>query len=337
MNNDKILLSHGSGGIKTHDLIKNIFYKHFKNKFLETLDDSAVFNIPKSQLAFTTDSYVITPYFFPGGDIGKLAVCGTVNDLTCQGATPLYISCGFIIEEGFSIKDLERIVLSMAKTAKQANVKIITGDTKVVRKNEADGIFINTSGIGIIQKGISISSKNAKTSDKIIVTGTIGDHGASILIKREGLEFKTNLKSDCAPLNNLAQKVLSKTKKIHVIKDPTRGGLATTLNEIAQASKVNILINEKDIPVRPQVNGVCEILGIDPLYMANEGKIIIIASEEEAVKILPIIKKHEFGKDAKIIGQVLQKAANPQVFIKTKLGTKRILNMLTSEQMPRIC
>lgn len=332
---DKILLNHGSGGKLTHDLIQKTILRYFKNPVLAPLNDSAVFNIPKgSKLAFTTDSYVVNPIFFKGGDIGKLAVCGTVNDLAMVAAEPLYLSASCIIEAGFPMKDLEKILKSMQAAAKEAKVSIITGDTKVVETGSADKIFINTSGIGIIRTKHNISGSNAKPKDKIIMSGTIGDHGIAILSARESL--KTNISSDCAPLNQMVAEMQRISKNIHVLRDPTRGGLATTLNEIAKQSKVNILIDETKIQINETVSSTCELLGFDPLYLANEGKLVCFVSPEDAEKILKIMKKNKYGKKAAIIGEVTS-SRETGVYLKTSVGGIRILDMLTGEQLPRIC
>lgn len=332
---DIIMLAHGSGGKTSNELIKSVFLKHLSNDYLLSGDDAAVVEV-SGRVAYTTDSFVITPIFFKGGDIGKLSVCGTVNDLTALGAKPLYLSCGFIIEEGFLIKDLEVIVASMAKTARESGVKIVTGDTKVVQKNAVDKIFINTSGIGIIPNELNISGARAKAGDKVIVTGTIGDHGCSILLEREKLDIMSDIKSDCKPLNKMIEKVLAKTQNIHVMRDPTRGGVAATLNEIAVQSNVGIKLFEDSIPVKDQVKGVCELLGMDPLYMANEGKMLIIAPESSSKAILEELKKDEAGADACIIGEVTSESAG-RLYMKTITGGSRIVDMPVGDQLPRIC
>ncbi len=331
----KIQLSHGSGGKIAHDLIEQSFLKAFDNSLLARLDDAAVFEA-KGTLAFTTDSYVISPIFFPGGDIGKLSVCGTVNDLAMVGAKPLYLSLAFIIEEGLPQKDLDKIVASIQKTAQEAGVEIVTGDTKVVNKGSADKIFINTAGIGIIPHGVNISGGNARPGDKVILSGTIGDHGIAVMSKREGLSFKTRLESDCAPLGGLVEAILKVSKDIRAMRDPTRGGLATTLNEIAKQSQVSIRIEEAKIPVREEVLGACEMLGLDPLFVANEGKLIAIVPPEKAEIILAVMRKHKYGKNAVIIGEVT--VGHPgRVSLKTILGTSRIVDMLIGDPLPRIC
>jgi hydrogenase expression/formation protein HypE len=334
--NDFITLAHGSGGKLTHELIDNIFRKYFSNEILERGDDSAIFNLSRGRYAFTTDSFVITPVFFKGGDIGKLSVCGTVNDLVSNGAKPLYMSCSVIIEEGFKIEELESIVLSMAHTAKESGVKIVTGDTKVVQKGSADRIFINTTGIGVIPEDINISGRNARPGDRVIITGTLGDHETAILLERENLGFTANIKSDCAPLNMMMEKVFENCRDIHVLRDPTRGGLATTLNEIALDSSVGITLYENAVPVRDEVRGVCEFLGFDPFYMANEGKLIIILPEASVKPVMEALKNQSLGKDACVIGEVTSSPAK-RVLVKTVTGGSRILDMLTGEQLPRIC
>ncbi len=333
---DVITMAHGSGGIKMHELIKNIFHKYLANEILDSGDDAAQFSVSQGRLAFTTDSYVVSPIFFKGGNIGKLAVCGTVNDLAAAGARPLYMSCGFIIEEGFPLSKLEEIVASMAETARECGILTVTGDTKVVQKGAADGVFINTSGIGAIIEGIGISGKNATAGDKVIINGNIGDHGCAIMLEREKLGIISGLKSDCAPLNGMIQELLHKIADVHVLRDPTRGGLATTLNEIAQQSGVGIRLYEEKIPVASETRGVCELLGLDPLYIANEGKMIVIVPDNQAQKALEILKRNKYGTSAAIIGEV-EEASPGKVYMKTVAGGSRILDMLSGDQLPRIC
>lgn len=333
---EHVLLAHGGGGTLSHQLISKIFFSQFDNEFLNEQHDSAIFNIDKSRLAFTTDSYVVQPIFFPGGDIGKLAVNGTVNDLVVAGAHPLFISAGFIIEEGLPIEELWRIVLSMKEAARQAGVKIVTGDTKVVDKGKGDKIFINTSGIGFINEGINISPRRCAPGDKIILSGRIADHGIAIMSAREGLEFETTIVSDTAPLNELLECIEKFGDKIHVMRDPTRGGLASSLNEIAETAKVGMLIEEEKIPLLDEVKGACEILGFDPLYVANEGKMIAIVAKEIAEGVLNEFRNNELGREAEIIGEVTSE--NPgTVVMKTTIGSKRIVDMISGEQLPRIC
>jgi len=333
-NGKKILLAHGSGGKLTHLLIKS-FVKKFASLPLARLDDSAVLKF-NGKLAFTTDSYVVDPIYFPGGDIGKLAVNGTINDLAMVGARPLYLSASAIIEEGFPLVELERIVNSMNRAARAAGVEIVAGDTKVVEKGGVDKIFINTSGIGLVDSGVDISSKNAQIGDRIILNGTIGDHGIAILSAREEFDFQTKVKSDSQPLNGIVSEILRVSKGIHTLRDPTRGGLATILNEIAEQSGVGIEIEEEKIPVKQEVKGVCEMLGFDPLYIANEGKLVAFVLEKDSAKILNVMKRNRYGRDAQIIGTVVARHKG-RVVVKTSVGGERIVDMLTGEQLPRIC
>lgn len=333
---DTILLDHGSGGRASHELVTRVFLPEFKNALLESLEDSAVFEIGGARLAFSTDTYTVDPIFFPGGDIGSLAVHGTVNDVTMRGAEPLYLSVGFIIEEGFPMADLERIIQSMKAAAGAAGVQIIAGDTKVVNRGSADKIFINTSGVGVVKPDVNISGKNAQVGDAVIMSGTVGDHGVTILSMREGLSFEAPIESDSAPLNGLASEMMAASNNIHAMRDPTRGGLATTLNEIAMQSEVGIELEENRIPLREGVEGACELLGLDPLYLANEGKLIAFVAPEDADKVLACMKAHRYGRDAAVIGRVV--ADNPgRVFMKTGIGGTRIVDMLAGEQLPRIC
>ena len=336
MEEKKILLSHGSGGKLSFNLIKKLFLSNFNNPYLKRLDDGAVLNIEGLKLAYTTDSYTVDPLFFKGGNIGELAVYGTVNDLAMCGATPLYLSCSFIIEEGFSLNLLEKIVSSMRAASAIAKVDIVTGDTKVVNKGAADKIFINTSGVGIVKEGVNISGSNAKVGDVVMINGPIGSHGIAVLSEREGLKFETEIKSDTAPLSSLVADMLEVSKDIHVLRDPTRGGLSTSLNEIALSSKVDIEINESDIPIQEEVRAACEILGYDPLYLANEGKLVAFIPSEIAPNMLKKMKKNKYGKESKIIGRVVKKSEG-KVYLNTTIGGKRIVDMLTGEQLPRIC
>ena len=337
---DKILLAHGSGGQTGHRLVSDFFVRHFDNTWLAKLDDAAVLTLPVSsgeaRLALTTDSYVVQPMFFPGGNIGKLAVCGTVNDLAVMGAHPLYLTAGFIIEEGLPLVDLERIVESMARTAREAGVYVVTGDTKVVERGSADGVFINTAGVGTLPADVHLSGSAVQPGDTIILSGSIGDHGMAIMSQREGLRFSSPLESDCAPLNGLIADMLAASRNIHCMRDPTRGGLATTLNEIAGSSGVGIEIEEGRIPVKGEVNGVCEMLGLDPLYVANEGKLVAFVAPDDADAVLQAMHLHPYGRDAQIIGSA-QFAHPGRVALRTILGTHRIVNMLTGDQLPRIC
>jgi hydrogenase expression/formation protein HypE len=335
MDDETILLAHGSGSRLSHDLIEKNFLPILTNPLLARLDDSAVFDL-SGRLAFTTDSYVVSPIFFPGGDIGKLAVCGTVNDLSMSGAKPLYLSLSFIIEEGLTLGELKKIVGSIKAAAEEAGVNVVTGDTKVVNRGSADRLFINTSGIGIITEGIDISGANAKVGDKIILSGTIGDHGIAVMSQREGLKFSVPVQSDCAPLNKLVSQMLQASSKINCLRDPTRGGLATTLNEFASQSGVGISMEEEKIPIREAVRAACELLGFDPLYVANEGKLAAIVAPNDAGKILAKMKRNKYGADASIIGEVTDKHKG-KVILKTKLGASRIVDMLSGELLPRIC
>ncbi len=333
--NDSILLAHGSGGKLSHELVEKKFLPFLANPALNKLDDSAVFEA-SGRLAFTTDSYVVNPIFFPGGDIGKLAVCGTVNDLAMNGAKPLYLSLSAIIEEGFLLSELEQIVQSIKKATEEAEVSIIAGDTKVVNRGQADKLFITTSGVGIISPGVDISGANARTGDKVLLSGTIGDHGIAIMSQREGLKFSMTLESDCAPLNKLVSQLLETSSRIHCLRDPTRGGLATTLNELARQSKVGIVVEEAKIPVKKEVKAACELLGLDPIYVANEGKLVAIVDPADANKILARMRKNRYGRDAAIIGEVTKEHLG-KVVMKTKLGPSRIVDMLSGELLPRIC
>lgn len=335
MKSDRILLSHGSGGKASHELIEKIFLPAFGNPVLDKLNDQAILEISGDRIAYTTDSYVVNPIFFPGGDIGKLAICGTVNDLAMSGATPFYLSVGFIIEEGLLISDLRDVVESMKRAAEEANVRIVTGDTKVVNKGNADKLFINTSGIGFVKNDIDISGSNARPGDKVIISGSIGDHGLAVLSKREGLEFSSPIMSDCAPLNWLVADMLSVSSEIRCLRDPTRGGLATTLNELAEQSKAGIMIKESKLPINEPVKGACELLGYDPLYVANEGKLVAIVSADSAPQVLAKMKENQYGNDAEIIGEVIDKP--DRVLLKTAIGGTRIVSTLTGELLPRIC
>lgn len=331
-----ILLAHGSGGKLTHELIEKMFLPQFRNELLEPLHDGAVFTQGGTRFAFSTDSYVINPIFFPGGNIGELAVNGTVNDISMCGARPLYLSAAFIIEEGLPIDDLWKIVLSMQDAAKKAGVLLVTGDTKVVDRGKGDKIFINTSGVGIVDDEVDISPKRLRAGDEIIVNGEIALHGIAIMSVREGLEFETTIRSDTTALNHLVEEMFRTTKNIHVLRDPTRGGIATTLNEIAGQSGLGIVIDEKSIPVRDDVKGACEILGLDPLYIANEGKLLAFVSPEDSEKLLTAMRAHPLGKDSAVIGKVVDSHAGT-VVMKSEIGGTRVVNMLTGEQLPRIC
>ena len=338
MKSDKILLDHGSGGKISHSLTKDMMLPIFDNAILAALNDGAIFELEGKRFAFSTDSYTVDPVFFPGGNIGDLAINGTVNDIAMCGATPIYLSVGLIIEEGLSLTDLDTIISTMGRAAKAAGVTVITGDTKVVPRGTADRIFINTSGIGLIPQGIHVASDNARAGDKIILSGTIADHGITILTQREGLSFATSLQSDSAALNHLIEKMFAAADPaaIHVLRDPTRGGVGTALNEIAEMSEIGIEIIEDKIPLKTEVAGACELLGFDPLYLANEGKLLAFVAPEYADAVLQTIRSDHCGQDAAVIGEVASDYPG-RVFMQTRIGGKRIVDMLAGEQLPRIC
>ncbi|MFW5800333.1 MAG: hydrogenase expression/formation protein HypE [Spirochaetota bacterium] len=344
-NKENILLAHGSGGRQSNDLIESLFKKHFSNDILNQGDDSANIKLNEiitnnnidGSIAFTTDTFTVSPIFFPGGNIGDLAINGTVNDLSASGATPLYLSAGFILEEGFPLKDLDIIVSSMAYYSDKASVKIVTGDTKVVNKGQCDKIFINTSGIGYIPSQINISGANAKPGNAVIISGSIADHGVAVLSKREGLQFESNIESDSYPLNNIVKAVLDKyPDKVRVMRDPTRGGIATTLNEIAKQSNTGIRLFEDMIPIKEEVNAMCEILGLEPMYIANEGKMLFICEKEIAEDIISILKGFNESKEAAVIGEITDDFTG-KVTVKTSVGGERFVDMLYGETLPRIC
>ena len=333
---DTILLGHGSGGKLSAELIRDVFLPALRNPVLECLDDQAIVNVNGQRLAITTDSFVVKPLFFPGGDIGSLAVHGAVNDLAMGGATPLFLSAAFIIEEGFSMDQLRRVVNSMQQAAAAAGVQVVTGDTKVVERGKGDGVFINTTGIGLVPDGVDLSANRARPGDKILLSGSIGEHGIAILAQREGLEFETQIQSDSAALHTLVADMLGVSREIRCMRDPTRGGVSSALNEIAEQSRVGIELEERTIPVCEEVRGACELLGLDPLYVANEGKLIAIVAPEAAQAVLQAMRRHPLGSKAQIIGTV--KDTNPGlVTMRTPLGTTRIVDMLAGDQLPRIC
>jgi len=331
-----VMLAHGGGGKFMHQLIEKMFLPSFRNERLQTRHDGAVINLNGSRLAFSTDSYVVQPLFFPGGDIGSLAIHGTVNDLAMCGARPLYLSCGLIIEEGLPMETLWRVIQSMKKAAESSGVELVTGDTKVVDKGKGDGIFINTAGIGIIEHDLSISPQNVQPNDAIIISGDVGKHGIAIMAEREGLAFESTIESDSAPMASLVQELIDAGIEIHCLRDLTRGGLASALVEIAETAKLQIEIDERSIPVQEQVQGACEILGLDPIYVANEGRFVAIVPADDAKRTLEIMRTHMLGANAEIIGRVIQ---NPSglVTMKSKIGVTRIVDMLSGEQLPRIC
>jgi hydrogenase expression/formation protein HypE len=338
---ETITLAHGSGGKAMRDLIDDIFVAGFDNEYLATLEDQARFDLNAlanygNRLAMTTDSYVVDPLFFPGGDIGKLAVTGTVNDLAVGGATPLYLTCGMIIEEGLSVDTLREVVQSMKATADKAGVAIVTGDTKVVHKGAADKLFINTAGIGVIPEHVNVQTHRAQVGDVVLINGHVGDHGAAIVDARGEFSMENTIATDCQPLNSLITDMLAVCPDIHCMRDATRGGIATVLNEFAQASQVSIELDENAIPLKTEVRGMCEILGLDPLYLANEGKVIAIVSAHDADKVLNAMQKNQAGLHSTVIGQVLEKPAG-RVVLKTGFGGTRIVDMLVGEQLPRIC
>lgn len=339
LRDERITLSHGSGGKATHNLIEGVFAPAFSNPLLDMMDDSAVFRPDGAtqQLAFTTDTYVVSPLFFPGGDIGELAVHGTVNDLAMAGAKPLYLSAGFILEEGFPIEELRRVVASMAQAAREAGVAIVTGDTKVVQRGKADGLFINTAGVGIVRSTWPLGQTELRAGDRVLLNGPIGDHGIAIMLAREALDIETDVQSDTAPLSKLVSELLENVGDgIHCLKDPTRGGVATALNEMALSSEVSIALDEQVIPVHAEVRGACEILGLDPLTIANEGKLLAIVAPEQAEKALAIMKANPLGSEAAIIGTVQAEPAG-MVFLRTDIGGMRVLDMLVGDPLPRIC
>jgi hydrogenase expression/formation protein HypE len=329
-------MSHGSGGRAMAQLISELFQRHLDNELLNQGNDQACFSVPAGRMVMTTDGHVVSPLFFPGGDIGSLAVHGTINDVAMAGAQPLYLSAGFILEEGFPLADLERIVVSMAAAARAAGVPVVTGDTKVVESGKGDGVFITTTGIGVVPDGIEISGDRARPGDTIIVSGSIGDHGIAILSKRENLEFDTEIRSDSAALHGLVDSMVAAVPAIHCLRDPTRGGLATTLNELAQQSGVGMRLREDDIPVKSDVSAACELLGIDPLYVANEGKLVAICAAGDAELLLKVMRDHPLGREAAIIGEV---AADEHAFVQmeTGFGGQRMVDWLAGEQLPRIC
>ncbi len=334
-NYDKITLAHGGGGSLSNQLIEKMFLKELGNTYLNEGHDGAIFSLP-GKLAVSTDSFVVNPIFFPGGNIGHLAVHGTINDVVCCGAIPKFLSLALILEEGFSMEELWLIIQTIGKAAREAGVQIITGDTKVVDKGKGDKIFINTTGIGTIPEGINISPSNCLPGDLILINGNIADHGVAIMSSREGLEFETSIQSDTAALNDLVESIFNVTKEIHVLRDPTRGGLASSLNEIAKSSGTGIEIREKSIPILEEVKGACEILGLDPLYIANEGKILVFVPEKHGDVVLEAMRAHPRGKESAIIGQVDTQSPGI-VRMKTGIGSTRIVDMTSGEQLPRIC
>jgi hydrogenase expression/formation protein HypE len=336
MKEKNILLAHGAGGKLSHDIVTELFLPFLDNELLSTLDDSAVIPIERSRLAFTTDSYVVKPLFFPGGDIGRLSICGTVNDLAMVGARPLGISASFILEEGFPVEALNRVLSSIKNAAMEARVMVVAGDTKVVEHGAAEGLFITTSGVGIVPEGVDVKSSRATPGDAIIINGSIGDHEIGILLARGEFSLKGDIKSDCAPLGNLVQKMLKECPDIHVMRDPTRGGIGTVLWEIANASDVGIVVDEEKIPVSKEVQGVCDLLGFDPYYLANEGKLVAFVPQENAESILKVMRADPLGKESVIIGKVVDENRR-KVLLKTHIGGHRLIEPLSGVQFPRIC
>lgn len=335
--NEQIVMGHGAGGRMSHQLIQKAFVSAFQNTALNAGDDAALVEPGlRQKLSISTDAHVVFPLFFPGGDIGKLAVCGTVNDVAMLGAKPLYLTAGFILEEGLSMDTLKQVIESMRAAAEEAGVQIVAGDTKVVQKGKADGMYITTAGIGLVREDVNVSGANAKCGDVVIISGTMGDHGIAVLGARGELGFQSSLQSDVAPLNHLIAAMLDASPNIHVLRDPTRGGLATTLNEIVAQSNVGILLREETIPVHPEVNAACEMLGFDPLYVANEGKLVAIVPKEEADKVLAVMKSTRYGEGAVVIGEVIAEPKG-RVLLKTVLGSTRVVDMLAGEMLPRIC
>ncbi|HCP81524.1 MAG TPA: hydrogenase expression/formation protein HypE [Octadecabacter sp.] len=329
-------MTHGSGGRAMAQLIEELFIKHFDNELLRQGNDQALFTPPTGRLVMSTDGHVVSPLFFPGGDIGSLSVHGTINDVAMSGARPLYLSAGFILEEGFPLADLERIVVSMAEASRQAGVPVVTGDTKVVERGKGDGVFITTTGVGVVPDGLDISGANAKPGDAILVSGPVGDHGVAIMSSRENLAFETAIVSDSAALHGLIADMVAAVPDIHALRDPTRGGLAATLNEIAYQSRVGMRLDEDDIPLRPEVDAACELLGLDPLYVANEGKLVAICPRDKAEALLAVMQAHEHGREAAIIGEVIEDDMG-FVTMETGFGGTRIVDWLAGEQLPRIC
>jgi hydrogenase expression/formation protein HypE len=336
MNHRQITLAHGGGGRMSHELIQKLILPGFKNEFLEPLHDGAIFSINGTKLAFSTDSFVVNPLFFPGGDIGKLAVCGTVNDLAMCGAVPKYLSASLILEEGFAMEELARVIASMRATADEAGISLVTGDTKVVERGKGDKIFINTAGIGIVPDHVNISPRQARPGDQILINGPIAVHGIAIMSVRDHLEFETEIRSDCAPLNTLVAALLEACPETRVLRDPTRGGVASALNEIAQGSNAGIQIDEASISISEEVKGACEILGFDPLYVANEGKLLAIVPREGVERALKALRGHPLGRESSIIGEIVESHAG-FVTMRTRVGGNRVVDMLAGEQLPRIC
>lgn len=334
---EQIVMGHGAGGRMSHQLIRKAFLPAFRNPALNAGNDAALV-VPdaRQRLSVSTDAHVVSPLFFPGGDIGRLAVCGTVNDVAMLGAKPLYLTAGFILEEGLPMDILHRVIESMKRAAEEAGVQIVAGDTKVVQRGKADGLYITTAGIGVVREGVDVSGANARAGDAVILSGTIGDHGIAVLGARGELGFESSIQSDVAPLNHLIEAMLDASPNIHALRDPTRGGLATTLNEIATQSDAGIILDERTLPIHPEVGAACEMLGFDPLYIANEGKLVCIVPREDAEKVLKFMKRTRYGEGAVIIGNVVEEPKG-RVLLKTAIGSTRVVDMLAGEMLPRIC
>jgi hydrogenase expression/formation protein HypE len=336
MKDDTILLAHGSGGLKMRDLIEEVFLDQFHDEILLRLEDAATLPVDSARIAMSTDTYTVSPLFFPGGDIGRLAVCGTVNDVATSGATPLYMSVGFVLEEGLAVDELKRVLVSMAESAREAGVRIVTGDTKVVERGHGDGMYVNTAGVGALPDGVELSGASCRAGHRILISGTLGDHGIAVVSKREGLTFETDIVTDAAPLNSLVAAVLEAAPDTRCFRDPTRGGLASTLNELASASGVTMEVDEASVPVNDQVRGACEMLGYDVFQVANEGKMVVVVPAEQADAALEAMRGAPYGEHAAVIGDVTDAAAG-KVYVRTEFGAKRIMDMLVGEQLPRIC
>ncbi len=336
MHADRILLAHGSGGTLMRELIEDVFLRDFGDETLARLDDAATLAVPGDRIAISTDTYVVSPLFFPGGDIGRLAVCGTVNDVATSGAVPLYLSVGFVLEEGFEISELRRILVSMRDAAAEAGVRVVTGDTKVVEKGHGDGVYINTTGVGVLDSALDLSGSHCRPGDRVLLSGTLGDHGIAVVSQREGLAFSTDIRSDAAPLNHLVAAVTAASPDVRCFRDPTRGGLASTLNELAGASGVSIVVEETAVPVNTQVQGACEMLGYDVFQVANEGKMVAVVPADQADAALEAMRHAPYGEDAAVIGTV-EESSPGKAYVHTAFGSTRIMDMLVGEQLPRIC
>jgi hydrogenase expression/formation protein HypE len=336
MRADTILLAHGSGGTMMRELVEDVFIARFGDEVLRRMDDAAALEIPPGRIALSTDTYVVSPLFFPGGDIGRLAVAGTVNDVATSGARPLFLTVGFVLEEGLPVADLRRILETMAMTAEEAGVRIVTGDTKVVERGHGDGVYINTAGLGVIPDGVDLSGSHCRPGDAVLLSGTLGDHGIAVVSVREGLSFGTDIVTDAAPLADLVAAVLHAAPGVRCFRDPTRGGLSSTLNELASASKASITVEEASVPVHEQVRGACELLGYDVYQVANEGKMVAVVPPEQAQAALAAMRSTRYGADAAIVGEVTEGAAG-RVYVRTSFGSRRIMDMLVGEQLPRIC